>query len=215
MDYTVHGILQARILEWVAFPLSRESFQPRDQTQVSRIAGVFFTNWAIREAPSAMKAGLFLFYSLHSHVFPWFLYKHSINIFEGTIPLYKCDSPQEGLRGFIHYLHHFAFQTCASVVLPCLPCPLNPYSSQKKNPRFHNVSCFLLVKAYSNSTWQPGHNLQTDSRICTLPISATESLQEKWKSKCYICRTALSQMSAVLRKQQSTGRKMRTLPLYK
>ena len=39
MDSTVHGILQARILEWVAFPFSRESSQPRDQTQVSHIAG--------------------------------------------------------------------------------------------------------------------------------------------------------------------------------
>ena len=37
MDYTVHGILQARILEWVAFPFSRGSSQPRDQTQVSHI----------------------------------------------------------------------------------------------------------------------------------------------------------------------------------
>ena len=44
MDYTVRGILQARILEWVAFPFSRGSSQPRDQTQVSRIAGRFFTN---------------------------------------------------------------------------------------------------------------------------------------------------------------------------
>ena len=43
-DYTVHGILQARILEWVAFPLSSEYSQPRDQTQVSRIAGKFFTS---------------------------------------------------------------------------------------------------------------------------------------------------------------------------
>ena len=39
MDYTVHGILQARILEWVAFPFSRGSSQHKDQTQVSRIAG--------------------------------------------------------------------------------------------------------------------------------------------------------------------------------
>ena len=39
MDYTVHGILQARIQEWVAFPFSRGSSQPRDQTQVSHIAG--------------------------------------------------------------------------------------------------------------------------------------------------------------------------------
>ena len=43
MDYTVHGILQAGILEWVAFPFSRGSSQSRDQTQVSRIAGGFFT----------------------------------------------------------------------------------------------------------------------------------------------------------------------------
>ena len=44
MDYTVPGILQARILEWVAFPFSRGSFQPRDRTQVSRIADGFFTS---------------------------------------------------------------------------------------------------------------------------------------------------------------------------
>ena len=49
MDYTVHGILQARILEWVAFPFSRGSSQPRDQTQVSHSAGRFFTSWATRE----------------------------------------------------------------------------------------------------------------------------------------------------------------------
>ena len=42
MDCTIHGILQARILEWVAFPFSRGSSQPRDQTQVSHIAGGFF-----------------------------------------------------------------------------------------------------------------------------------------------------------------------------
>ena len=44
VDYTVHGILQARILECVAFPFSRESSQSKDQTQASRIAGEFFTS---------------------------------------------------------------------------------------------------------------------------------------------------------------------------
>ena len=48
MDYTVHGILQARTLEWVAFPFSRGSSQPGDQTQVSCIAGTFFTSWACK-----------------------------------------------------------------------------------------------------------------------------------------------------------------------
>ena len=50
MVYTVHGILQARILEWVAFPFSRGSSWPRNQTRISCIAGGFFTNWAITEA---------------------------------------------------------------------------------------------------------------------------------------------------------------------
>ena len=44
MDYTVHGIFQATILDGVAVPFSRGSSQPRDQTQVSHIAGGFFTN---------------------------------------------------------------------------------------------------------------------------------------------------------------------------
>ena len=46
----LHGILQARTLEWVAFPFSRGSSQLRNQTQVSLIAGGFFTSWATREA---------------------------------------------------------------------------------------------------------------------------------------------------------------------
>ena len=50
VDYTVHGILQARILEWVAFAFSRGSSQPRYWNQVSCIAGGFFTCWATREA---------------------------------------------------------------------------------------------------------------------------------------------------------------------
>ena len=65
-NYTVHGILQARILESVSIPFSRGSPgqnlvvgtipfsrgspRPRDQTLVSRIAGGFFTIWATREA---------------------------------------------------------------------------------------------------------------------------------------------------------------------
>ena len=53
-DSSVHGILQARILEWVAIPFSRGSSWPRDQTQVSCIASRFFTIWATREAPHAL-----------------------------------------------------------------------------------------------------------------------------------------------------------------
>ena len=58
MDYTVHGILQARILGWVAFPFSRGSSQPRDRNQVFHTAGGFFTSWAIREAQDLPDPGI-------------------------------------------------------------------------------------------------------------------------------------------------------------
>ena len=48
----VHGIVQARILEWVDILFSRGSSQPRDWTWVSSIAGRLFTVWATREAPN-------------------------------------------------------------------------------------------------------------------------------------------------------------------
>ena len=47
---SLHGIPQARILKWVAIPLSRGSSSPRDWTQVSCIAGGLFMYWATREA---------------------------------------------------------------------------------------------------------------------------------------------------------------------
>ena len=52
---SVHGILQARILEWVAISFSRGSSQARDRTQVSRIAGRRFNLWATREAQKKVK----------------------------------------------------------------------------------------------------------------------------------------------------------------
>ena len=55
MDYTVHGILQVRILEWIAFPFSRGSSQPRDQTQVSHISGRFFTSLSHKGSPRILK----------------------------------------------------------------------------------------------------------------------------------------------------------------
>ena len=47
----VHGILQARVLEWIAISFSRASSRPRDWTQFSCIAGRRFNLWATREAP--------------------------------------------------------------------------------------------------------------------------------------------------------------------
>ena len=55
MDCTVHGILLVRILEWVAFPFSRVSSQPRDRTQVSHIAGSFFTLYQPQGSPGTLE----------------------------------------------------------------------------------------------------------------------------------------------------------------
>ena len=57
MNYIVLGILQVRILEWVAFSFSRGSSQPRDRTQVSHTAGRFFTSWVTREAQKIIRYG--------------------------------------------------------------------------------------------------------------------------------------------------------------
>ena len=53
---SVYGILQARILEWIASPLSRGYSRPRDRTWVSYIAGRFFTVWATRETQASQVA---------------------------------------------------------------------------------------------------------------------------------------------------------------
>ena len=58
INSSVHGILQARILKWVAIPFSKGSFWPKDGTWVSQIAGRFFTTWATREAPAYQKLNL-------------------------------------------------------------------------------------------------------------------------------------------------------------
>ena len=79
MDYTVHGILQARILEWVTIPFSRGSSQPRYRTQVSHIAGGFITSWVTREAHWSIQ------------LLP-FCYSFSVFFFKGlfTSSLYIC-----------------------------------------------------------------------------------------------------------------------------
>ena len=56
---SIRGILHARVLEWVAISFSRRSSQPRDQTQVSCIAGRRFTIWATGEVPTLQEGSFF------------------------------------------------------------------------------------------------------------------------------------------------------------
>ena len=62
---SVHGILQAKIVEWIAYPFSRGSSQPRDRTQVSCIAGGFFTVWTTREA----SLYIYIYTQTHTHTY--------------------------------------------------------------------------------------------------------------------------------------------------
>ena len=70
---SVHGILQARILEWVAIPSCRGYSQPRDWTQVSHIADRFLTVWGTREACEYRRICQILWKSADTKIMDWFL----------------------------------------------------------------------------------------------------------------------------------------------
>ena len=99
-----HGILQARILEWVAISFSMGSSWPRDQTQVSRIAGRSFTLWATREARVCTYV-LFIFLSTYLSIYQsickWWLWE--INSHPGFLDqgLLDLSSPFSGPYLFI------------------------------------------------------------------------------------------------------------------
>ena len=81
-DCVVHGILQARILEWVAFPFSRRSSQPRDWTRVSNIVDRCFIVWATREVLCNFSLFLLLLWlSQISSCFHYILITIEISIF--------------------------------------------------------------------------------------------------------------------------------------
>ena len=73
--FSVHGILQARILEWVTSSFSKESSRPRDWTRVSRIGGRHFNLWATREA-NTHKTTLFGSHTLICNLVSEYLHKH-------------------------------------------------------------------------------------------------------------------------------------------
>ena len=82
------GILQARILEWVASSFSRGSSWPRNWTRVSSTEGRFFTNWVTREAPDSIKTCLtltefphFLWWFLREYTYNMTMYMHSLQCF--------------------------------------------------------------------------------------------------------------------------------------
>ena len=85
---SVHGILQSRILEWVAIPFSRGSSWPRDLTELFYIAGIFFNFWVTRETPLT---ALFRYhwYIIASQIYNWYIIASS-----GKEPTCQCKRPK-------------------------------------------------------------------------------------------------------------------------
>ena len=97
---SVHGILQARILEWVAIPFSGGSFQPRDWAQVSCIAERFFTIWNNRE---------YIYYiKFSSSVICWWTLRLSFHV------LAILNNVTMNMRIQIRFQSMFSFSLCKS-----------------------------------------------------------------------------------------------------
>ena len=98
---SVHGILPARVLEWVAISFARGSSWPRDRTQVSCLAGRRFNLWATREALGRAYTWDFslctasLIWSVHSHerYDPWFFRSTQGSLWLSCLPLHICSFP--------------------------------------------------------------------------------------------------------------------------
>ena len=113
-DYKAHGILQARILEGVAFPFSWGSSQSRDQTQVSHIAGGFFTRWALGKPPTTPTQTLPT--ELGANFLPVLHYLHD--------PTQSNNLSRVGLVG-IWLIPHPAALNCSATINVSLSFPLS------------------------------------------------------------------------------------------
>ena len=125
---SVHGILQAIVLEWIAIPFSRGSSQPRDQTWVFDIVGRFFALWVTREAP----------------VNQWATHKKS---FSTHVLINKHQVPNTVLPEYSTFWVSLRFFTFPSVSIP----PVLVWAFKHPHLKFHNELLPLEVNESSKS----------------------------------------------------------------
>ena len=106
-----------KILEWVAYPFSSRSSQPRNWTRVSCIAGGFFTNWAMREASSTYYIYIGVQFSSIAQSCPTLLWTHGL---QHTRP--PCPSPTPGVYSNSCALSQWCHPTISSSVIPFSSC---------------------------------------------------------------------------------------------
>ena len=105
---SVLGILQARILEWVAISFSRRSFRPRDQSQVSCIAGRCFTVWATRKAQSESHSVMSDSLGTHGLYSSWNSPRQNTGV--GSLSLLQGIFPTQGSNPGLPYCKQIFYQ---------------------------------------------------------------------------------------------------------
>ena len=124
--FSIHGILQARVLEWVAISFSKGSSQPRDRTQVSHTAGRCCTIWATREA----------------------LFQHEIFDIKFYSPQFFIPSVHDAFCFWFQNATHFCLLFCilASTTFALVPDPSSHQSSYKNLCLF---PCLLPISVWA------------------------------------------------------------------
>ena len=173
---SVHGILQTRILEWAAIPFSRVFSPTRDWTQVSWIAGRFFTVWATREAVSPFLGDLIPTYALLQALFPWPV-EQSLRLSEISLGVLS-----EGL----HYDPHlqgfpvFKDGSCFSEEPP-LPWAMG---GGRPHPRPLASPHLLLETLLGQSYPRLSFNFSCDKKWVVLHQVASDDVRTWKKTKC-------------------------------
>ena len=165
MDYSlpgssVHAILQARTLEWVAIPFSRGSSWPRDRTQVSCIAGRFFYHLSHQGSPFHLGEGVgifrnwttahFLTINVHNHCGSWVVLQWAILRIKGKCKL----SPPSWTWLFLISLCHVLLLKVVPCLFPvsviliyvkkeCLKMYISKLSSSDRLPHLNNTLSYM------------------------------------------------------------------------
>ena len=146
--YTVHGILQARILEWVASPFSRGSSQPRDWTQVSCTAGGFLTSWATKEAHfhHQQESNLCVPYTGWQILIHCVTREVPINCFS-TLTIHSANSSHMKIKSL-----RSALETPASSIVSCSLKSITMKSGETESSRHSEM--FLFPSPLVSPWWQ-------------------------------------------------------------
>ena len=163
MDYIVHGILQTRILEWVAFPFSRGSSQPRDRTQVSCIEGGFFYQLSHKGSPRILQWVAYPFSSGSSRPRNWTRVSCSAGGFCTSWAIREAHKPCKvmpkktnnlPISHSVIFTELFSFLFCISP--PHLPSPttltLRWIPKLYQEYKSHNLNHYLMAKEYLSMT---------------------------------------------------------------